>query len=229
MGLPERAGATDALGDDDLVALARVHDEDAVRVLTRRYNQRLFRISRGIVRDDHEAEDVVQDAYVRAFTQLDQFRGDASFATWLTRIAMNEALGRVRSRRATVDFSAESEAGITAHILKFPDASRSSDPETAVAHHQLRAILERAIDALPDAFRLVFIARAVEGLSIDETAALLNIKPETVKTRVFRARTRLRRELERQLGADVGGVFAFDGARCERLTDAVIERLRRSA
>ena len=230
MGLSERAIVPlDTLPDAELVARARVRDEDAVRVLTRRYNQRLFRIARGIVRNDAEAEDVVQDAYVRAFTQLDQFRGDAAFGTWLTRIAMNEAIGRVRRRHPMVDFTAGDEPALTAHILKFPDASRTPDPETTVAHDQVRAILERSIDALPDGFRLVFVARVVEGLSVDETSALLGIKPETVKTRVFRARARLRRELERQLGQDVTAAFAFMGARCERVTDAVIARLRQLA
>lgn len=216
----------DAMTDEALVTLARRRDEAAIRTLTTRYNQRLFRIARGILRDDVDAEDVVQEAYVRAFTQLDSFRGDSSFGTWLIRIAMNEAMGRVRRRRPTVDFSAGDESALTAHILTFPDASRSRDPETTVAHDQIRAILERAVDALPDSFRLVFIARVVEGLSIDETAALLNIRPETVKTRVFRARARLRREIERQLGANVTGAFPFAGEKCERVTARVIERLR---
>lgn len=232
MALPHQLTAQshdlDASSDADLVARARQRDESAIRALTTRYNQRLFRIARGILRDDTEAEDVVQDAYVRAFTQLDQFRGDSAFGTWLIRIAMNEALGRVRRRRPTVDFSAGDEAALTAHILTFPDASRSRDPETSVAHDQVRAILERAIDALPDSFRLVFVARVVEGLSIEETSALLNIRPETVKTRVFRARARLRREIERQLGTNVTGTFPFAGEKCERVTARVIERLRQA-
>lgn len=227
MGLPQPASpAIDTLPDAELVVRARGRDESAIRALTRRYNQRLFRIARGILRNDADAEDVVQEAYVRAFTQLDRFRGDATFGTWLIRIAMNEAMGRVRSRRASVRFSADGESALTAHILSFPDASRARDPETAVAHDQVRDILERAIDGLPDAFRMVFVARVVEGLSIDDTAALLNIRPETVKTRVFRARARLRRELERQLGANVTGAFPFAGPKCERVTEAVIARLR---
>lgn len=219
---PVSAGPT----DDELLARARRHDDDAIRLLTRRYNQRLFRIARGILRNDAEAEDVVQETYVRAFTRLDLFRGEAAFGTWLVRIAMNNALGRVRARRRTVDFSAADEAAITPHILRFPDASRVQDPETAVAHDEIRRLLERSIDALPDGFRLVFIAREVEGLSVEDTASLLGLRPETVKTRVFRARARLRRDLARRLGPDVSRAFAFAGARCDRLTDGVIARLQ---
>ena len=211
--------------DDDLLARARRRDDAAIRVLTQRYNQRLFRIARGILRHDGDAEDAVQDAYIKAFTQLDQFRGDAAFATWLTRIVMNEALGRLRTRRETVTFSTERETSLSAHILHFPDASRGRNPETTVAQQQLRELIERSIDALPDSFRVVFIARVVEGLSVEETATLFGLRPETVKTRVFRARARLRRELERRLGRDVAGAFSFDGARCDRMTAAVIQRL----
>jgi RNA polymerase sigma-70 factor (ECF subfamily) len=226
MGLQQPAvSATDALPEHALVALARRRDESAIRALTRRYNQRLFRITRGILRNDVDAEDAVQDAYVKAFTSLDRFRGDAAFGTWLIRIAMNEATGRLRRRRHTVDFSTEDEAALTAHILTFPDASRAPSPETAMAHDQIRAILERSIDALPESFRVAFVARVVEGLSVEETSALLGIRPETVKTRVFRARARLRRELERQLGENVTGAFPFAGARCERVTAAVLARL----
>ena len=212
--------------DDELLTRARRRDDDAIRLLTRRYNQRLFRIARGIVRNDAEAEDVVQETYVRAFTRLDLFRGESAFGTWLVRIAMNDALGRVRARRRMIDFSPNGEASITPHILHFPDASRVRDPESAVAHDEIRRLLERSIDALPDGFRLVFIAREVEGLSVDDTASLLGLRPETVKTRVFRARARLRRDLARRLGPDVSRAFAFAGARCDRLTEGVIARLR---
>jgi RNA polymerase sigma-70 factor (ECF subfamily) len=226
------------LPDDELVRRCRLRragepagneNEAAVRALTLRYNQRLFRIARGILRNDGEAEDVVQDAYVRAFTSLDQFRGDASFGTWLTRIAMNEALGRLRRRRATVDWPAGGDEPIRAQILHFPAASSGADPEAAMATEQLREFIERAIDELPDTFRTVFVARMVEGLSIEETAELFGLRPETVKTRVHRARARLRASLESTLGSTVNEAFAFDGARCQRLTDAVVRRLGLSA
>jgi len=217
------------LTDDELVRRCRERDELAVRALTSRYNRRLFRIARGIVRNDEEAEDVVQEAYVRAFTGLDGFRGDSAFGTWLTRIALNEALGRVRSRRPMVDWPEAGDEPIRAHILHFPSASSSADPETTMATRELRALLERAIDELPDAFRTVFIARIVEGLSVEETAELFGLRAETVKTRVHRARARLRKDLEVRLGSMVADMFPFDGARCHRMTDAVVRRLGLSA
>jgi len=201
------------LSDDDLLHGCQRREDDAVRELTRRYNQRLFRIARGILRDDAAAEDVVQETYIRVFTHAEQFRGDSSVGTWLVRIAINLALGRIRSRRPSVD------------IGSVTPASADPDPESLMAQHELRTLIERAIDTLPDAFRLVFVARIVEGLSIEETAELLHLRPETVKTRVHRARRALRRSLERELGTTVAEAFSFDGVRCERLTRRVIERL----
>jgi RNA polymerase sigma-70 factor, ECF subfamily len=201
------------MSDDELLRGCQRRDEVAVRELTRRYNQRLFRIARGILREDAAAEDVVQETYVRVFTHLEQFRGDSSVGTWLVRIAMNLALGRIRSRRPTVDID-----------LMTP-ASADPDPETLMAQHELSDLIERAIDDLPDAFRSVFVARIVEGLSIEETAELFHLKPETVKTRVHRARRALRRSLEQTVGTRVAAAFSFDGERCERLTRRVIERL----
>jgi RNA polymerase sigma-70 factor (ECF subfamily) len=211
------ASAGPELSDDELLRGCQRRDDDAVRELTRRYNRRLFRIARGILRDDAAAEDVVQETYVRVFTHLEQFRGDSSVGTWLVRIAMNLALGRIRARRPTVDIA------VTAA------ESADPNPETEMANSELRTLLERAIDDLPDAFRTVFIARIVEGLSIQETAELLHVNPETVKTRVHRARRALRRSLEHQVGAKVTDAFAFDGARCARLTTNVINTLHRPA
>jgi len=211
--------------DEDLVGLCLERDEAAVRELTRRHNRRLFRLARGIVRDESEAEDVVQAAYVRAFTGLDRFRGDAMFGTWIARITINEALGRLRRRRPTVPWDAEPEDQLQARILTFPQASRGQDPEATMVQRELVAALERAIDALPEPFRVVFIARLVEGLTIEDTAALLDLKPQTVKTRVHRARQRLRADLEKQLGPLVSSAFPFDGVRCERLTDRVLQTL----
>lgn len=203
--------------------------ERDVRELTGRHNQRLFRIARAIVGQDAEAEDVVQEAWVRALSGLDHFRGDAAFATWLTRILINEAYGRVRSRKANVDFTTEAEPAIRAHILKFPAASSRPDPETTVANDQMRQLLERAIDALPEPFRVIFVARVVEEMSVDETAQLFGLKPETVKTRLHRARAKLRDALEAQVSPAHAAAFQFDGARCERLTSAVLARLDLSA
>jgi RNA polymerase sigma-70 factor (ECF subfamily) len=209
-----------------LVAGIRRRDEGAVRELTRRYNQRLFRIARSILRRDDQAEDAVQDAYVRAFTRLDDFRGESAFGTWLTRILINEALGRARRPRVEVAFTPEAEPALRPNILAYPAASHRPDPESAMSHLELRAALEHSIDALPDDFRHVFVARLVEGLSVEETSALFGIRPETVKTRLHRARARLRRDLSARLGTAAAEAFAFDGARCDRLSHRVLARVR---
>jgi RNA polymerase sigma-70 factor (ECF subfamily) len=218
----------EALGDEELVRLARARDEVAVRVLTRRYNRRLYRVARGILRDDGEAEDVVQETYVRAFTGLDQFRGEAAFGTWLTRIAINEALGRLRRRRPTVDWETYGENRRAAEIINFPASANSSDPERSMAQGEIRHLLERAIDDLPDAFRTVFVARIVEGMTVEETAELFDLKPETVKTRLHRARQALRNEMEKHLGPALTDAFPFGGRRCERMTERLVQRLCRS-
>ena len=185
----------------------------------------MYRIARSIVRDDSEAEDVLQEAYVRAFTRLSTFRGEARFSTWLTRIVINEALGRLRQRRPTLDLSAVTAHRTGAQIIPFPHASVPLDPEALMAQHEIRALLEQAIDRLPDGFRSVLVARLVEGLSTEETAELLGIRLETVKTRLHRARQLLRRDLEEQIGPVLTDAFPFAGSRCKRLTDAVLERL----
>ena len=215
----------DALDDGALVDLARVRNEPAIRALTRRYNRRLFRLARGILRDDAEAEDVVQEAWVRAITALDSFRGEAAFSTWLTRIALNEALGRRRKQRPTVEWESYAETPHVAEIIQFPLSAMAADPERTMARSEIRAVLEQSIDELPEAFRAVFIARIVEGMSVEETAELFGLKPETVKTRLFRARSLLREALDRQLGPALTETFPFDGARCERMTDALVRRL----
>ena len=215
----------DRLSDTELVDRARARDELAVRAITKRYNRRLFRLAHSILRDDAEAEDVVQESYVRAFTGLDLFRGDASFGTWITRIAVNEALGRLRRRRPTIDWETYSENRTTAQVIDFPASAVSNDPERMMAQSEVRAVLERAIDELPDAFRAVFVARIVEGLTIEETADLFGLKPETVKTRLHRARGLLRDALDKQMGPMLTSTFPFDGARCDRMTDAVVRRV----
>lgn len=216
---------TESLSDEELVRLARDRNEAAVRTITRRHNRRLFRIARSILRNDSEAEDVVQETYVRAFTGLDMFRGEASFLTWLTRIAMNEALGRLRRRRPTVDWDTHGEDRIHAEIIEFPVSAASNDPERTMAQSEIRDLLEQSIDELPDAFRTVFVARVVEDMNIDETAELLGLKPETVKTRLHRARLLLRAALDKQLGQALTDTFPFGGCRCERMTEAVVLRL----
>jgi len=209
-----------------LVAAARRRDEAAIRELVRRHNQRLFRAARSVLRSDAEAEDVVQASYVKAFTHLDQFRAEAGFATWLTRIALNEALERLRRRRPSLDL--ESFEAAESSIIAFPLGQTPDDPEVAVSRQQLRHLLEAAIDDLPAAFRAVFVLRDVEGLSIEETAEQLGIRPETVKTRLHRARTRLRHALSATIGGAFADLYPFDGARCAAMGDRVVAGLGRA-
>jgi RNA polymerase sigma-70 factor, ECF subfamily len=218
----------DGLSDEDLVTLARKHDESAVRALVKRHNRRLFRVARGVVRDDNEAEDIVQETYVRAFTKLDGFRGDSAFSTWLTRIALNEAYGRLRRKRPTVDVSAIENADHTdgGQVIMFPLSPAQPGPEAEAGRDQVRQILERAVDQLPEPFRMVFILRDVEGLDTEAAAALLAIKPETVKTRLFRARRLMRAEMEKALSPNFSEMFPFGGERCARMADRLIERLQ---
>jgi len=219
-----------ARSEDDLVARARERDEFAIRALIQRHNQRLYRIARGILRDDAEAEDALQEGYLKAFSHLDDFAGNAAIGTWLCRIVMNEALGRLRQRRPVVDWNSVEEAGMpSAEIIRFSTSGSRPDPEHALAQRQIRGLLEEAIDRLPDDFRMVLIARVVEEMSIQETATLLGIRPETVKTRLHRARLLLRRTLEAQIGPMATEVFPFEDPRCRRTADIVIAKLAATA
>ena len=217
-----------SLAEAELVALAKAGRREAFAAIMRRGNQRLFRVARAVVRDDSEAEDVLQEAYVRAFTRLSDFRGEASIYTWLTRIVLNEAHGRLRKRRETVELTAvEAAQADTGRILMFPNAFGSSDPERDAARAEARRLLERAVDALPEPFRLVFVMREIEECSVEETARTLGVRPETVRTRLFRARRLLRKSLDDQLSGALAGAFPFLGPRCDRITAAVLERLGR--
>ena len=221
--VPQAAQANS--GDAELVRRALGRDEAAVRAILKANNQRLYRLARGILRNDNEAEDVVQETYVRAFTHLADFRGASSLATWLSRIAMNEALGRLRRERPGVELNALPQGTLEAQIIPFPHASTADDPEKSMARREIQFVVELAIDELPELFRLVFIARVVEGMSIEETAETLELKPETVKTRLHRARVMLRDNVERKIGPVAMEAFPFAGRRCDRLTAAVLNRL----
>ncbi|ESX08682.1 RNA polymerase sigma factor [Mesorhizobium sp. LSJC265A00] len=201
-----------------LVRRALAREGNAFRIIMKTHNQRLYRIARGVVRNDAEAEDIVQEAYVRAFAHLDAFRGESSLATWLSRIVINEALGRLRKRRRTVAKNPQAE------IIQFP-LNPSDDPERTMAQRQILELVERATDSLPDVYRTVFVARVIEGLSIEETAELLGVRPETVKTRLHRARALVRKALDDQIGPVLLDAFPFAGRRCDRLTSAVMQRL----
>ena len=207
-------------GDLLLVHRALAREADAFRMIIKTHNQRLYRIARGILRNDAEAEDVVQEAYVRAFAKLATFRGDSSLATWLSRIVINEALGRLRKRRRAAAMPENPES----RIIRFP-LNPSDDPERTMAQRQILALVERATDSLPDIYRMVFVARVIEGLSMEETADLLGLRPETVKTRLHRARSLLRKALDDEIGPVLLDAFPFAGRRCERLTKAVMGRL----
>lgn len=215
-----------ALEDADLVALVRGGDRQAFRHVMRRSNQRLFRVARGVLNNDDEAEDVVQEAYVHAYEKLATFRGEASLLTWLTRIVLNEAYGRLRHRRPTVDIeqieAAQAEGG---RVLAFPSRFGSEDPAAAAAREQMRHLLERAVDELPEPFRIVFVLREIEECTVEETAASLELRPETVKTRLHRARRLLRAALHDSLASSLGDAFPFLGPRCDRVTETVMQRL----
>jgi RNA polymerase sigma-70 factor (ECF subfamily) len=223
------AARVEDLGDEALVELARTSESAAFREIMQRYNRRLYRIARSVLRDDSEAEDVVQEAYLRAFAHLDRFRGEARLSTWLTRIALNEALGRLRRRRPFVDLAAVDAINDQgeARVIFLPSARQDGDPEAAAARAEVRRLLERAVDQLPDPFRTVFVLRDIEELSIEETASHLGLRPETVKTRLHRARRLLRQSLDKTLSSALADAFPFAGARCARITQAVLDRIGR--
>jgi RNA polymerase sigma-70 factor, ECF subfamily len=219
---PHVAGPSD---DAELVRRALTRDDTAFRTIMERHNRRLYRIARGILRNDSEAEDVVQEAYVKAFTHLGGFRGDSSLATWLSRITMNEALGRLRRERPAVDLETFGAQRTEAQIIKFPQTVTSDDPERTMAQREILRLVERATDNLPDIFRIVFMTRMIEGMSTEDTANLLGLQPDTVKTRLHRARRLVRDELDKQIGPVLLDAFPFAGRRCARMTNAVLQRL----
>lgn len=225
--MAEPAGADfAAMEEAELVCRARAGEREAVRVIIQRANQRLFRIARGFVRDDAEAEDVVQETYARAFTSLDAFRGEASILTWLTRVAINEANGRLRRRRHKVGLEAvEAAQRLGPHVIMFPQTDAGMTPELDAARTQVRRVLESAIDELPDDFRVVFIMRDVEDCSMAETASALGVREETIKTRLHRARRLLRAAISERLASNVTEAFMFGGVRCQRMSENVLAAL----
>jgi RNA polymerase sigma-70 factor (ECF subfamily) len=213
------------VSEAELISRAIGRDERAVRLIVQQHNRRLYRIARSVVRDDGEAEDVVQAAYGLAFTRLSTFEGRSTLSTWLGRIVLNEALRRLRGRVETVDLGAferelHNSPAISAQTLA------PANPERLTAQREICRLLELAIDTLPEPFRIVLIARAVEGLSIDETASLLGIKSETVKTRLHRARALLRAALKSSPGRSLTDTFPFGGDRCARITANVLKQLQ---
>jgi RNA polymerase sigma-70 factor (ECF subfamily) len=194
----------------------------------RRYNGKLFRIARSIVKDDSDAEDVLQDAYMDAYRHIDDFRGDSQVATWLTRIVINQALMRLRKeKRRSVIVPFRDPGSGEAERAEVDVADRTTEsPSSRLLRGEIRRILERRIDELPLSFRTVFIMREVEDMSVEETAEALGIAAATVRSRLFRARALLRESLAREMDMATVDVFAFAGARCDRIVAAVLLRAR---
>lgn len=214
----------DDLADSELIERIRAGKTALYETLMRRYNQRLYRIARVILRNPEEAEDVVQEAFVRAYTHLDQFAGAAKFSTWLTKIAIHEALARLhkRSRMGEADSTKDTEKSGGMESLK----STIHDPEEQTFEKQVLELLEAAVEALPDNLRSVFLMREIEEMSTAETAECLGLSEAAVKIRLHRARKVLRQDLYLRVGAVSSEAFRFLGERCDRVIHAVMERIR---
>jgi RNA polymerase sigma-70 factor (ECF subfamily) len=215
--------------DRTLAAAVSAGERDAFVQLMRRYNQRLYRLARATLRDEAEAQDALQDAYLAAYRAIGTFRGDAQLSTWLSRLVLNACLARLRRdgrRHAAAPMVSMSANDGPDHELM--DISHEASPDDALMRAEVRALLERKLDALPEAFRVVFVLRCVEELSVEETAQCLGIPEATVRTRHFRARSLLRESLARELDLAERDIFSFDGERCDRIVAGVLARLGES-
>jgi RNA polymerase sigma-70 factor (ECF subfamily) len=201
-------------------------DERAFRFLMRRYNQMLYRTARGILRDDAEAEDALQESYLQALRAIKDFRGDAKLSTWLVRLVVNNSIARLRkTRRSAQVISLEGDVDLQLLLETNMTDDGEAQPEREALRAEARRIIERKIDELPDAFRTVFMLRAVEEMSVEETAASLGIPEATVRSRLFRARGLLRASLSQEMDIAIGSAFSFDGERCDRIVEGVIARM----
>ena len=216
MNTAAAAIASEQLSDEEVVRRVVDGDPALFEILMRRHNQRIYRAVRAILRTEDDVEDVMQQAYLNAYRSLRQFAGEARFSTWLTRIAVNEALGR-RRRNSKV----EREDDVTIALVESPEP----DPEQQASNGELRAVMQREVESLPDAFRAVVILRDVEGLSTAETAESLGISEDLVKTRLHRAHATLRQNLYERAGVTLGSLFEFGNARCDRVVAAVMARI----
>jgi RNA polymerase sigma-70 factor, ECF subfamily len=219
-----------ALDDAILVDRVRTGDTGAFELIMRRYNRRLYCLARGILRNGPESEDVVQEAYVRAYEKLDGFRGPSGFSAWLGKIVVNEALGRLRKRGRVISLDDHLKGTDGEAEMRYIETiqAQQPDPERLAASGELRRVLEDAIDALPDDFRAVFVLRAVEGMTISETAQWLSLRPETVKTRFHRARRLLQSALGEYSDTHMPPAFIFAGQDCDRIVAAVLTWLGQS-
>ncbi|PYV53441.1 MAG: RNA polymerase sigma factor [Acidobacteria bacterium] len=220
----ELINSAEMLSDEEVVRRILQGETALFELIMRRYNQRLYRVARAILRDDSEAEDVMQDAYVRAYQHLAQFAGRSRFATWLTRIAIHEALARSQRRRLTEQFdaSARSEGTVDGEAEVVANAL---NPEEQLSVSELGRALEDAILSIPEQYRLVLMMRDVEQLNTQETAAALDLTEENVKVRLHRARAMVRKNLFAQAGAEAPAAFGFMGPRCDRVVARVMERV----
>jgi RNA polymerase sigma-70 factor, ECF subfamily len=220
----ELINSAEMLSDEEVVRRILQGETALFELIMRRYNQRLYRVARAILRDDSEAEDVVQDAYVRAYQHLAQFAGRSRFATWLTRIAIHEALARSQRRRLTEQFdaSARSEGTVDGEAEVVANAL---NPEEQLSVSELGRALEDAILSIPEQYRLVLMMRDVEQLNTQETAAALDLTEENVKVRLHRARAMVRKNLFAEAGAEAPAAFGFMGPRCDRVVARVMERV----
>ncbi len=221
------SAVTDPRDDKELVSRASAGDASAFEAIMRRHNRLLFRTARGIVDDDAEAQDVVQDAYLQAFTGLNSFRGDASLGTWLVRIAINTAISaqRKKGRQVQLDDRAELASEPSPENEMAFGTPASESPDALADRNEVRNLLENAISSLPAIYRSVFILRAVEDVSVEETAFCLGVSAETVKTRFVRARGMLRDTLGVQMQTHAQSTFMFAGARCDAVVSHVLHQL----
>ncbi|KQX29422.1 RNA polymerase sigma factor [Variovorax sp. Root434] len=223
---PDAAPATEGASDRELAARSAQGDTRAFEAIMRRHNQLLFRTARSVLKSDSETEDAVQEAYLRAWRAIGTFRDDALLSTWLVRIVINEALGRLRRRGAQV---IQLDGAHVADVDPDPASAVADDPdlqpERLAMREELRLLMERRIDRLPDAYRTVFMLRAVEEMSVAQTAIALELPEATVRTRFFRARSLLREGLSRDMDVALGDAFSFDGARCDRIVAGVLSSL----
>ena len=218
-----KATLSDDLADAELARRVAAGDQLAFEVLMRKHNRMLYRVARAVLRDDAEAEDALQLAYLHVYQAIGSYRGESRLSTWLTRIVVNESLMRVRKRRRESRvIPLESVSGESDMVMIENVESPAELPDAAAMRGETRLLIERRIDALPEAFRTVFVLRALEELSVEETASSLDIPEATVRTRFFRARSLLREALAREIDIATGNAFAFDGARCDRIVSAVL-------
>jgi RNA polymerase sigma-70 factor, ECF subfamily len=225
---PASSGPLANADDTELVGRTAGGDHAAFEALMRRYNGKLFRVARAILRDDTEAEDALQESYLQAYRRIGEFRGNAQLATWLTRIVVNQSLMQMRRQkrnRVVVPFRGPADSPKGDREIEDVADNQTESPSNAVLRAEVRRMLERRIDELPVAFRTVFVMREVEDMTVQETAACLSIPETTVRTRLFRARAMLRQSLERDVDAATADIFGFAGAGCDRIVANVLARL----